>query len=308
MERSKRGTIYYLMKYKTLFLMVLPAMLITFFLSYIPMSGIILAFKRLNYRDGIFLSPWVGLDNFRFFIVSGRAALVTVSTIGFNLVFIATSTLTAIMVAILVAEMSGRYFKKICQSFMFLPFFISWVVVSAFMYNLFNVDNGIINTFLKALGREPFNIYSEYWYWYIVMPILRIWKFTGYNSVLYLAAIMGIDGEYYEASTIDGANRFQKIFHITLPMLKPTIIILLLLSLGGILRGDFDMFYNIIGNNGLIFGKIDVIDTFVFRALIGGNDIGMSTAAAFFQSVFCFLFITLTNGIVRKANKDYALF
>lgn len=288
--------------------MSMPAILITFFLSYVPMSGIVVAFKRLNYRDGIFFSPWVGLDNFKFFIVSGRAAQVTINTVVFNIVFIAAVTFSSIAIAILVAEMSGKYFKKICQSSMFLPFFISWVVVSAFMYNMFNVDKGMLNGILKSLNMESLNIYSEAWYWYIIMPILRIWKFTGYNSVIYLAAIMGIDGEYYEAATIDGANIFQKIRYIMLPLLKPTISILLLLQLGTILRGDFDMFYNIIGNNSMVFSKIDIIDTFVFRSLVTGADIGMSSAAALFQSVFCFLFITITNGIVRKTNKDYALF
>jgi putative aldouronate transport system permease protein len=308
MMQKKSGMFQKILKHKTLVLMSLPAILITFFLSYIPMAGIIVAFKRLNYKDGLFFSPWVGLDNFRFFVISGRAALVTLNTVVFNIMFITAITVTSIVVALLVSEMQGKYFKKVCQSFMFLPFFISWVVVNAFMYNIFNVDTGILNSILKSLNMQSVNIYSEPWYWYIIMPILRIWKFTGYNSVLYLAAIMGIDGEYYEAATIDGANRFKKIYHITLPLLKPTIIILLLLSLGSILRGDFDMFYNVIGNNSMIFSKTDVIDTFVFRSLVSGSDIGMSSAAALFQSVVCFAFITITNGVVRKANKDYALF
>lgn len=295
-------------RYKLLIFMALPAMILTFLLSYIPMAGIILAFKRLNYRKGIFLSPWAGFDNFRFFLVSGKAFMITANTMVFNLIFIATGTFASVLVAILVAEMSGKYFKKICQSFMFLPFFISWVVASAFMYNIFNTDNGILNSFLKSIHMQPFDIYGEAWYWYIVMPILRIWKGTGYGSVVYLAAIMGIDGEYYEAATIDGANRFQKILHITLPLLKPTVIMLLLLSLGGILRGDFDMFYNVIGNNGMVFSKIDIIDTFVFRSLINTSDIGMSSAAAFYQSVVCFVMISLTNLFIGKINKDYALY
>jgi putative aldouronate transport system permease protein len=308
MNQTKRGVFETVRKYKVLILMAAPAVILTFMLSYVPMAGIIVAFKRLNYRDGIFLSPWVGLDNFRFFVISGRAALVTLNTVIFNLVFIATSTFMAVLVALLVAEMSGKYFKKISQSFMFLPFFISWVVVNAFMYNIFNVDTGLLNNMLKQFNMQPLNIYSESWYWYIIMPVLRIWKFTGYNSVLYLAAIMGIDGEYYEAAIIDGANRFKRIFHITLPLLKPTIIILLLLSLGGILRGDFDMFYNVVGNNSMVFSKIDIIDTFVFRSLVSGSDIGMSSAGALFQSVICLVLIVTTNALVRRSNEDYALF
>jgi putative aldouronate transport system permease protein len=308
MIEGKSGKMGTFKKHKTLILMSLPAIIITFFLSYVPMAGIIIAFKRINYRQGIFFSPWVGFDNFKFFILSKRASIVTMNTIIFNLIFIASVTVMSVLVAILVSEMSGKYFKKICQSFMFLPFFISWVVVSAFMYNIFNVDKGIINSTLRNLNMQTINIYSESWYWYIIMPVLRIWKFTGYSSVIYLAAIMGIDVEYFEAATIDGANRFEKIYYITMPLLKPTIIMLLMLSLGGILRGDFDMFYNVIGNNSLIFSKVDIIDTFVFRSLVSGADIGMSSAAALFQSVVCFLFITITNGIVRKVNKDYALF
>lgn len=306
--RNNYSTLNNIVKHKTLLLMAAPAILVTLLLSYIPMSGIIVAFKRLNYRDGIFGSPGAGFDNFRFFIISGRALQVTINTLIFNLIFIAVVTISAVLVAILISEMSGKYFKKICQSFMFLPFFISWVVVNAFMYNIFNVDTGIINSFLTSMGGEPINIYAEPWYWYIIMPLLRVWKFTGYNSVIYLAAIMAIDGEYLEAATIDGAGRFKKIYYIILPLLKPTVIMMLLLSLGGILRGDFDMFYNVIGQNSMIFSKIDIIDTFVFRSLVSGSDVGMSSAAALFQSVICFAFITITNAIVRKNNKENALF
>lgn len=308
MAKEKRTLIEQISKHRTLLLMALPAMILTFMFSYLPMAGIIVAFKRLNYRQGLFFSPWVGFENFRFFIISGKAAMITLNTMIFNIIFIAIVTFSSIAVAILVAEMQGKYFKKVTQSFMFLPFFISWVVASAFMYNIFNVDTGILNSFLASINMKPFNLYAEPLYWYIVMPLMRIWKFTGYNSVIYLAAIMGIDGEYYEAATIDGANRFKKILHITLPLLKPTIIIMILLSLGGILRGDFDMFYNLIGNNGMVYSKTDIIDTFVFRSLITSADIGMSSAAALYQSVVCFAFISVTNGVVRKVNKEYALF
>ena len=191
---------------------------------------------------------------------------------------------------------------------MFLPYFISWVVVGALMYNIFNVDNGLVNHYIKAAGAEPLNIYQTPWYWYILLPALRIWKLAGYSSIIYLAAIMAIDGEYYEAATIDGANRFQKIWLITLPMLKPTIIILLMLSLGGILRGDFEMFYQLIGANSMLYKSTDIIDTFVFRSLIGNSDIGMTSAAACYQSVLCFVFIATANGIVKKINSEYALF
>jgi putative aldouronate transport system permease protein len=308
MVKQERTFFKTIVQHRILVLMALPAMLLTLLFAYIPMTGIVAAFKNLNYKQGIYFSPWVGLDNFRFFVISGKAVTITINTVVFNLIFIATSTVFSIIVAILVAEMTGRYFKKAMQSFMFLPFFISWVVASSFMYNIFNVDNGILNTFLESIQADPVNIYGEPWYWYIIMPIARLWKYTGYNSVLYLAAIMGISSEYYEAATIDGANRFMNIRHITLPLLKPTIVMLLLLSLGGILRGDFDMFYNLIGNNSLVYMKTDIIDTFVFRSLIKNPDVGMSSAAALYQSVVCFAFITITNQIIRKTNKEYALY
>ena len=191
---------------------------------------------------------------------------------------------------------------------MFLPYFISWVVVSAFMYNFFNYDYGLVNNFLRALGNEPINIYSEPSYWYILLPVLYLWKWVGFGSVLYLSAISGIDQECYEAATIDGANMFQKIFKITLPLLKPTVVILLLLGVGRILRGEFDMFYNLIGNNGLLIDNTDIIDTLVFRSLLGTQDFGMASAAGFYQSVLCFLIIMIVNTIVRKVDSESALF
>jgi putative aldouronate transport system permease protein len=294
-------------KSKTLILMVLPAILICFLFSYLPMAGVVLAFKNYNYRDGIF-SPWVGFNNFRFFFVSGKALEVSLNTILYNLLFLVTGTTSQILVAILVAEMSGKYYKKICQSFMFIPFFISWVVVSAFMYNIFNYDTGVANGILRQFQLEPVNIYSKPGYWYFILPILFVWKNVGYGSVLYLAAIVGFDVEYYEAATVDGANRFQKIFKITIPLLVPTIVILTLLSLGRILKGDFDMFYNIIGQNGLLYKTTDIIDTFVFRSIVQVSDIGMTAAVSFYQSALCLIIIVATNALVKKYHSEYALF
>lgn len=308
MISKRKGFFYQVIKYRVLLLIALPSILVCFLMAYVPMFGIILAFKSLNYKQGILGSAWVGLNNFRFFFISGKALSVTANTMLYNILFITATTISAVFIAILVAEMGGKAFKKTAQSIMFLPYFISWVVVGALMYNIFNVDNGLVNHYIKGFGAEPLDIYQTSWYWYIILPVLRIWKFAGYSSIIYLAAIMGIDSELYEAATIDGANRFQKIRLITLPLLKPTIIILLMLSLGGILRGDFDMFYQLIGANSMLYKSTDVIDTFVFRSLIGNGDIGMTSAAAFYQSVLCFVFITATNGIVKKINSDYALF
>lgn len=305
---SKTGFLYEIVKNKVLYLMFLPVALFYIAFAYIPMGGIILAFKNFDYKGGILFSPWNGLDNFKYFFVSGKAWLVTQNTIMYNLIFLTCYTLFSVFAAILISEMSGRYFKKVAQSFMFLPYFISWVVVAAFIYNFFNYDYGVINTFIKGLGQEAIDVYGNPSYWYYILPVLYVWKWIGFGSVLYLAAIMGIDQECFEAATIDGANMFQKIRRITLPLLRPTMIILILLGLGRILRGEFDMFYNLIGNNGVLMDTTDIIDTLVFRCLVGIQDFGMASSAGLYQSVLCFVIIMIVNGVVRKVDKESALF
>jgi len=305
---KKSGFLYEMIKNKVLYIMFVPVAVYYILFAYIPMAGIVVAFKDFNYRDGIFFSPWNGISNFKYFFLSGKAFQVTINTVMYNVIFLAVYTIFSIMVAIMISELSGKFFKKITQSFMFLPYFISWVVVAAFMYNFFNYDYGLINNFLRNLGNEPINIYSDPSYWYIILPVLYLWKWVGFGSVLYLSAISGIDQECYEAATIDGANMFQKIFRITLPLLRPTVIILLLLGVGRILRGEFDMFYNLIGNNGLLIDKTDIIDTLVFRSLMGTQDFGMASAAGFYQSVLCFIIIMIVNTVVRKVDSESALF
>jgi len=288
--------------------MFLPVGLYLLFFAYIPMGGIVIAFKEFNYRDGILFSPWNGIENFRYFFASGKAWLVTQNTIVYNLTFLTCYTVFSIMVAVLIAEMAGKIFKKAAQSFMFLPYFTSWVVVSAFVYNLFNYDYGMVNVFLRAIGQEPIDIYSSPEMWHVFLPIMYVWKWIGFGSVLYLAAIMGLDQECYEAATIDGANAFQKIFRITIPLLKPTMVVLILLGVGRILRGEFDMFFNLVGNNGLLMDATDIIDTLVFRSLMGTQDFGMASSAGFYQSVLCFVIIMIVNGIVKKVDEESALF
>jgi len=297
-------------KNKTLFLMLTPAVLYFIVFAYFPMAGLILAFKSYNYSQGIFFSPWSGWDNFGYFFNSGIAFQVTRNTIVFNLIFIVTSVIASVAIAIFLSEMRNRYFKKVSQSLLIFPYFISWVVVAAFVYNIFNYDYGVFNEILSSLGFEPINIYSKTSYWYILLPVLHVWKTVGYSSAIYFASIAGINMEYYEAAKVDGANTFQRIRNITLPFLKPTIIVLVLLSVGQILRGNVDMFYQLIGNNGMLFNGTDVIDTYVFRSLAGGGtaDLGLTSAATFYQSVMCFVIIYITNYIVKRQEKDYALF
>ena len=306
--RKKDGFFHEISKNKVLYLMFLPVALWFIAFAYIPMGGIILAFKEFDYKAGILFSPWNGFDNFKYFFLSGTALSVTINTIVFNLIFLGCYTFFSITAAIMIAEMTSKWFKKVTQSFMFLPYFISWVVASTFVYNFFNYDYGTVNVFIKSLGLQPIDIYSEPRYWKFILPVLYVWKWIGFGSVLYLSAIMGIDQECYEAATIDGANIFQKIFRITLPMLKPTIAILLLMGIGRIMRGEFDMFYNLIGNNGVLIDSTDIIDTLVFRSLVGTSDFGMAASAGVYQSVLCFIIILIANGAAKLMDKDYALF
>ncbi len=305
---NKHGFIYELRKNRTLFLMALPAICLIVLIAYIPMAGIILAFKEYRFNLGVFGSPWNGLDNFKYFFTSGTGLLVTRNTILYNLMNLITSQLFAIMIAIFINEMRGRYFKKVSQSIIFLPFFISWTIVGVFVYNIFNYETGTLNTILKALNMDPVNLYSMPYVWVIIICFFNSWKWVGYTSVIYIASIVSIDNECFEAAEIDGANIFQKIFYITIPSIMPTIFIMFLLNLGRILRGDFQMFYQIIGNNGQLFDATDVIDTFVFRSLITSGDIAMPAAATFYQSVLCFVTIMVVNGIIKRTRPENALF
>ncbi len=293
---------------KILVLMLLPAIVYFLLFSYIPMGGTILAFKNYNFRDGIFGSPWVGFDNFKYFFISGQAWIVTRNTILYNAAFITVNTILQMGLAILIAEIGGKYFKKLTQTAMFLPYFISWVVVGIIAYNMLNLENGTINSIIAKLGGEKFNFYGSTYVWPFIMIFVSAWKNVGYGTVLYLAAIMGIDTETYEAAKIDGANIFQRIFKVTIPSLIPTMIILTLLAIGNIFRGDFQMFYQIIGNNGPLFNATDVIDTFTFRSLIQSGEVGMSAASCLYQSVFCFITIMISNYLVKRYDKDYSLF
>jgi putative aldouronate transport system permease protein len=288
--------------------MLIPAVLFFLLFAYIPMSGIVLAFKQFDYTGGVFGSPWNGWDNFKFFFNSGDAWRVTRNTVLYNIAFIVVNNVIQICAAILLFEVAGKWFRKLTQTVLFLPYFISWVVVGAIAYNLFNFDVGTVNVLLKGLGMQPVDIYNTPAYWPVILIVVSAWKTLGYGTIMYLAAITGIDTEMYEAAEIDGANIFQRIMKITVPNLMPTVIILVLLAIGNVFRGDFGMFYNMVGNNGLLFSSTDVIDTFVFRSLTTSNEIGMSAAAGFYQSLLGFVTIMLANYAVRKYDKDRALF
>lgn len=302
------GFIHEIKKNKTLVLMALPAVTLVLLFGYIPIAGIILAFKDFKYNLGIFGSPWSGFNNFRFFFLSGTGFLVTRNTILYNLLNVSTSQVLAIGLAIVFSEMRGKYFKKIAQSITFLPYFISWIIVGVFVYNIFNYETGTMNTILKSFHMDPVNLYIMPNAWIFIISFFNSWKWVGYASLVYIAAITGINPECFESADIDGANIFQKIINITIPSIVPTIIVILLLNVGRLLRGDFQMFYQIIGNNGQLFNATDVIDTFVFRSLVNSGDLTMASAANFYQSILCFIIIMIVNSTVKKIRPDYALF
>ncbi|MDR0400615.1 MAG: ABC transporter permease subunit [Treponema sp.] len=293
---------------RSLCLMALPAMLLVFIMSYVPMAGLVLAFKNYRYDLGVFGSAWSGFENFRFLFSSGTGFLITRNTILYNLINLITSQCLAVIVAVGITEIPGSRYKKFCQSVIFLPYFISWVIVGSFVFNIFNYETGFLNNILKSFGQEPVNVYSKPMVWPFIICAFNSWKWCGYNSVIYIAAITSIDPECFEAADIDGANIFQKIWYITFPSIKPTVIIMLLLQVGRILRGDFEMFYQIVGNNGQLFNATDVIDVYVFRSLLTSANIGMTAAATMYQSVLCFIIIVTVNQIVKKIESDYALF
>ncbi len=297
-----------LKKNRALFLMVLPVVLIVIIFSYLPMSGLVLAFKDYRFDRGVFGSAWNGLENFRFLFASGTGWTITKNTILYNLLNLVTSQGLAILIAIVISEIKVKPFKKATQSVIFFPYFISWVIVGTFVYNIFNYETGLLNTILNFFGADKVNVYSMPWVWPIIICVFNAWKWCGYNSVIYIAAITGVDTECYEAAEIDGANIFQRIRFITLPSIKPTVITMLLLNVGRLLRGDFEMFYQIVGNNGQLFNATDVIDTYVFRSLTTSANLGQTAAATFYQSILCFIIIMVVNGIVKKVDSDYALF
>lgn len=295
-------------RYRVLLLMCLPAVIFFFAFSYMPLPGIYVAFVKYNYRDGIFGSRFIGLDNFKFLWTSGKLFSLTRNTILYNLVFILLGNFLAVFIAILLNEMQSKWFKKVSQTIMFLPYFISQVLVGILVFNLLNYDTGFVNGILSSLGLEKWQPYSDAGVWPVILVIVYLWQQTGYNSVVYFAAIMGIDGEMMEAAKVDGANGFQRIRYIILPSLKPTIVILLLFALGGIVKGNFGLFYNIVGTNPILYGTTDIIETYVYRSTMAEFNFSTASAVGLYQSVIGFIIVMTVNFIVKKIEPDYSLF
>lgn len=305
---SQHGFLYRLNQNKVLLLMCLPAILFFLFMSYAPMPGAYVAFTSFNYNAGIFGSEFVGWQNFEFLFSSGTLLMLLRNTILYNLVFIVLGNIIQVFLAILLNEVACKRFVKVAQSLMFLPYFISAVLIGLLVYNLLNADFGFIPSLIRSMGGEMSSVYSDPYKFPIVIVLAKLWQSTGYGTVVYFAAICGIDASMMEAAKVDGANGFQRIRYITLPCLKGTMIILFLFAIGGIVKGDFGLFYNLVGMNSVLYPTTDIIETYVYRCMMNNFNFSSGTAVGLFQSVFGFVLVMLANGIVKKLDPDYTLF
>ena len=307
-RRKKKSFSRIVWQNKTLLLMCAPAVIFFFIFSYMPMPGAYIAFTNFKYNLGIWKSPFVGFTNFKFLFISGQLSLLLKNTILYNLAFIVVGNMVQLLFAILLNEVQSRWFKKIAQSMMFLPYFISDVLVSLLVYNLLNFDFGFISNTVRNLGGVMPKIYQQPNSWPALIVLVNVWKGTGYGTVVYLAAITGIDTSMMEAAQIDGANGFQRIRYITLPCLRPTVVILFLFAIGGILKGNFGLFYNLVGNNTMLHRTTDIIETYVYRAMMNNFNFSQSSAVGLFQSVVGFFIVLTANAVVKKIEPDYSLF
>lgn len=293
---------------KWLYLMILPILIYVFIFSYIPMAGVVIAFKDYKINLGIFKSAWVGFRNFSYFINSGKMLNLTVNTLSYNLLFIAQNTIIQIFMAILITEMCTKYYKRTLQSVMMLPYFLSWVIIGGMAYSMLNYEYGTINNVLESLGFGRLDVYNNPRVWKPIFMFVSAWQGTGYGMIFYLAAITGINPELYEAAYLDGCGLMKRIRHITLPLILPTTCILTLLNLGNILKGNMDMFYQITGNNAALYEATDVIDTYVFRSLTQLKDYTVTTAAGLYQNVIGCILVVTVNMIVKRIDADSAIF
>lgn len=306
-KRKKVNPLRELWENKFLYFLALPAVIYTFVFSYMTLPYIVIAFEKFNYKTGI-MSPFVGFANFEYFFKSSWAWVVTRNTLVINVLFLIVGTFCSVALAIILNEVKAKKFLKVSQSMMLFPYFISWVIVSYMLQGILGTDTGLINNMLVSAGGERISFYSQPNYWYPILLILNIWKNTGYNTIVYLAAITGIDEGLYEAAYIDGATRFKRIIYITLPLLAPTICIMTLMSVGRIFYGDFGMLYAIIRDNSSLMPITEVIDTYVYRTFKNTGDPSLSMAIGLYQSVVGFILVFTANWIVRKKFPEGALF
>ena len=289
-------------------MMLVPGILFFLVFSYLPMIGVIVAFKDYRNNLGIFGSEWIGFRNFKFFFTSQDAWRIARNTVGYGFLFIILGIVCAVTIAILLYEVKNKLALKFYQTTMILPHFLSWVIVGYITYILLEPNMGILNQILNFFGLKSINWYLESKYWVVILPVVNVWKTVGLNCIMYYAALMGIDEQLFEAATVDGASKWKQIRYITLPSLVPLMSVLTILNIGSIIKGDFGLFYNIPRNVGLLYSTTDIIDTYIYRGLQTGDDIGITTAVGLFQSFVGFIMVVTTNKIVKKISPDNSLF
>ncbi len=289
--------------------MMIPGLTYLFINNYIPLTGLQLAFKKFKYNEGIFNSPWVGMKNFSFLFKTNDAWVLFRNTLGYNLLFLVINTVLAIAVAILLNEVRSAFVRKMSQTVVLIPFLLSYVVISYIVYALLGQSGGMVNnSILKPLGMEPVSWYTKPKYWPLILTLVQAWKAFGYNSIIYYATIIGFDKSLYEAAAVDGAGVWKRIWFITMPMLKATVITLTLMSIGRMFYSDFGLFYQVPMNSGMLQKATTTIDTYVYRGLMESNDIGRAAAAGFLQSILGFVTVLTANTVVRKIESENALF
>ena len=291
-----------------LFSMCIPGLILIFFFAYLPMFGLVLAFKNYKFSEGIFGSAWVGLKNFEFFFKSSTLDRLLRNTLGLNLLFLVGNTLVTVLLALLLYEVNNRHAIKLFQTIIFLPFIVSWVAASYALYANIADINGIFNGILTAMGQESVSWYTTPKWWPCILLICYLWKNMGYGIIIYYGNLLSIDKAYFEAAELDGATRWQIMWKISYPFIKPVVLMFFILSLGRVFSADFGMFYYLTKNSTLLYSVTDVIDTYVYRALRVTGDVGMSTAIGLCQSVVGFAVLLLANQISKKVNGEGALF
>ncbi|QYR21163.1 ABC transporter permease subunit [Paenibacillus sp. sptzw28] len=302
-----------IVKNKAMLFMVLPGTVWFLIFSYLPMAGTVIAFKEYRYSQDGFLasildSRWVGLDNFKFLFSTDDAYVITRNTVLYNVAFIVLGLVLSVALAVILVEIVNKRLSKLYQTAIFMPYFLSWVIVGYFVFSFLSMDKGLLNQILAYFGVERINWYASPGYWPYILIFVNMWKLVGYSSVVYLAAIMGIDKSLYEAAMIDGASKWNQIRHITIPMLVPLMTILTLLAIGRIFYADFGLFYQVPRDSGMLYSMTNVIDTYVYRGLKTTGEMGMTTAAGLYQSLVGFVLVITSNYVVRRFNKDNALF
>ncbi len=302
-----KGGLRELWENKLLYLMMLPTIIWVLVFCYYPMYGVLIAFKDFSYKQGIWGSPWVGWKNFQFLFNYKDIGRIFFNTIFLNILFILSSTILSIILALVFVEIKNKVYNKVVQTIAIFPHFVSWTVVAMFLSGIIG-SRGILTQWITAGGGEDPALYSSPGWWPLILVLLRIWQGAGYGTIVYVAAITGFDQEMYEAAKVDGATRLQQITKITMPLLKTTAIMLTIMSIGKIFNGDFGMIYALVGDNPALYPTTDVIDTFVYRALRQLNNLGMSTATSLFQSVVGLVLVFLTNYATKKVEPDAAIF